>query len=106
MYSNVLNQEFQNEEYGNSSTKRYKINSHKNEPSYKTKYNSIITVTSKYIKNPKLSSSMKKNHQDNKEVSNKSKNLVNLFSYYKTNKKEQKIYIKLLVIKMRILPQI
>ena len=90
MYSNVLNQEFQNEEYGNSSTKRYKINSHKNEPSYKTKYNSIITVTSKYIKNPKLSSSMKKNHQDNKEVSNKSKNLVNLFSYYKTNKKEQK----------------
>lgn len=91
MYSKVLNQEFQNEEYVNSSTKRYKINSHGNEPSYqKPKYNSKIIVTSKYIKNPKLTSSMKKGLQYNKEVLNKSNNIANLFSFYKSNKKEQK----------------
>ena len=93
MYSNskVLNQEFQNEEYGNSFTKRYTISSHGNEKSYqKSKYNSIISATSKYIKNPKLSSSMKKNHQDKKEISNKANNISNLFSFYKNNKNDQK----------------
>ena len=93
MYSNskVLNQEFQNEEYGNSFTKRYTVSSHGNEKPYKkTKYNSIISAASKYIKNPKLSSSMKKNHHDKKEISNKSNNIANLFSFYTNNKKDQK----------------
>ena len=91
MYSKVINQEFQNEEYGNSLTKRSTTNNPGNGNSYqKAKYISKISATSKYIKNPKLTSSMKKNHQDKKELSNKANNIANLFSFYKKNKKDQK----------------